>query len=121
MKIVLTTQIPDLEAELDPRFGRGAYFLIVDPETLEWQSMPNPALNASGGAGIRAAQALTEAGCQAVVSGDFGPNAYEALSEAGIAMYLFGSCRTVREALERFNAGQLEQLSAPSRPGHTKH
>jgi len=115
MKILLTTTSPDIESDVDPRFGRGAYFLIVDPDTLEWQAEPNPALNATGGAGIQAAQYVTGQKCEAVISGDFGANAYNALNTAGIAMYLFGSCRTAREAIDHYKTGQLQQAGSPSR------
>jgi predicted Fe-Mo cluster-binding NifX family protein len=118
MKIILTAVTSGIDSELDPRFGRGAYFLIVDSETQEWQSVPNPASNASGGAGVRAAQFVSEQNCDAIISGDFGPNAFEALTEAGISMYLFGNCRTAKEALDRLESGQLERLNSPSQPSH---
>jgi predicted Fe-Mo cluster-binding NifX family protein len=73
--------------------------------------------SAPGGAGIQAAQFATDQQCDAVISGDFGPNAYNALKAAGIPMYLFGSCRTIPEAIQRFKSGQIEPLEAPTR-GH---
>jgi len=112
MKILITTVAPNLESEVDPRFGRGAYFLIVDPATLEWHAHPNPGVNASGGAGIQSAQFVVEQKVDAVISGDFGPNAFDALNAANIAMYLFGATRTVRDAIARFNAGELERVGA---------
>lgn len=118
MKILLSTSAPGIEAPLDPRFGRAAYFLIVDPETLADQSMPNPALTSSGGAGVQAAQVATQYQVTAVISGDFGPNAYEALAAAGIDMYKFGSCSSVQDVLSRFNAGQLEKVFSPGHAGH---
>lgn len=121
MKIILTTVLPNLESEVDPRFGRGAYYLIVDPQTLEWQAAPNPAISASGGAGVQAAQFVAEHGCSAVISGDFGPNAYDALKAAGVAMYQYGSCRTVQEAIKRFRSGLLQAVEAPSPAGHQRH
>jgi predicted Fe-Mo cluster-binding NifX family protein len=114
MKILLTTVSPDIESEIDPRFGRGACFLIVDPETLEWHAVPNPAISAPGGAGIQAAQFATDQKCAAVISGDFGPNAYNALKAVGIPMYLFGAHRSAREVIEDFKSGQLESLAAPT-------
>jgi predicted Fe-Mo cluster-binding NifX family protein len=113
MRIVLTTVSPDIESEIDPRFGRGACFLIVDPETLEWQAVSNPAISAPGGAGIQAAQFIVDRSCDAVLSGDFGPNAFNALKAAGISMFLYGSCRTAQEAIQRFKSGQLEEPHAP--------
>jgi predicted Fe-Mo cluster-binding NifX family protein len=118
MKIVLTTVSPNLDAEVDPRFGRGANLLVVDTDTLEWKGHTNPGAHASGGAGIQAAQFVADQSAQAAISGDFGPNAFEALQAAGIAMYLYGDCHTVREAIERFKAGQLERVGAPTGSGH---
>jgi predicted Fe-Mo cluster-binding NifX family protein len=114
MKLIVTATSPSIDSQVDPRFGRGAYFLLTDADTLEWQALPNPAVTASGGAGIQAAQFITEQDCAAVISGDFGPNAFNALQAAGIHMYLFGSCRTVREAVQQFKDDQLEQLGSPT-------
>jgi predicted Fe-Mo cluster-binding NifX family protein len=109
MKILLTTASPDIEAQLDPRFGRGAYFLIVDPDTLEWKALPNPSLSARGGAGIQAAQYAANEQAGAVISGHFGPNAANALKEAGIPLFEFGTCQTVRDVLDQWKAGKLQQ------------
>ncbi|MDI6768928.1 MAG: NifB/NifX family molybdenum-iron cluster-binding protein [Anaerolineales bacterium] len=118
MKIILTTTSPSIDSNLDSRFGRGVYFLVVDPDTLEWQAHPNPGAGAQGGAGTLAAQFVANQHAEAVISGDFGPNAYGALQAAGVAMYLFGASTTVREAIERFKAGQLERVGAPTGQGH---
>ena len=113
MKIILTTTSPDIDSDVDRRFGRGAFFLVVDTDTLEWKAHPNPGVSASGGAGTLAAQFAADQGAEAAISGDFGPNAQSALSAAGIAMHLLGASRTAKEAVEHFNAGRL----APARPG----
>jgi predicted Fe-Mo cluster-binding NifX family protein len=115
MNIILTALAPNIDSEIDPRFGRGAYFLIIDPDSLDWKAVPNPGKSASGGAGIRAAQFVSEHNCTAVISGDFGPNAFDALSAAGISMYTFGPFQTVNEALDGFKSGQLTPLSSASR------
>ena len=117
MKIVLTTTTPNLESEVDPRFGRGAYLLVVDTDTNAWEASTNPGTNATGGAGIQAAQFAADRQIDAVISGDFGPNAYEALLAAGIPMYAYGDCRTASDAIARFKAGQLQQIGAPKRGG----
>jgi predicted Fe-Mo cluster-binding NifX family protein len=115
MKIVLTTTNPNIESEVDPRFGRGAYLLVVDSETLEWEAHANPGVNASGGAGIQAAQFAADKHAEAVISGDFGPNAHNALQEAKIGMYIYGDCRTAQEAISRFKDGLLQQIGSPTR------
>ena len=118
MKIILTATTPSIDSNVDSRFGRGAYLIVVDPDTLEWQAHPNPGVGASGGAGTLAAQFAANQHVSSVISGDFGPNAYNALQAAGIAMYLFGASTTVKEAIEHFKAGQLERVGAPTGQGH---
>jgi len=118
MKIILTTTSPNLDSEIDPRFGRGAYLLLVDTDTLQAEAHPNPGVTASGGAGIQAAQFVTDQKAEAVISGDFGPNAFNALQAAGIATYLYADCRTARQAIELFQAGQLQRVGAPTQSGH---
>jgi len=115
MKIVLTVTSPSINADIDPRFGRGAYLLFVDPDTQVWEAHENPGINAPGGAGIKAAQFVTEFPAQAVLSGDFGPHAFTALQAAGVAMYLYGDSRTPLEALTRFKAGQLQPVGGATR------
>jgi predicted Fe-Mo cluster-binding NifX family protein len=118
MKILLTATSPSIDSNIDPRFGRGAYLIVVDTDTLEWQAHPNPGVGASGGAGTQAAQIAANQPVKAAISGDFGPNAYNALQAAGIDMYLYGTSSTVKEAIEQFKAGKLESVGAPTGRGH---
>jgi predicted Fe-Mo cluster-binding NifX family protein len=111
MKIIVTAVRPLLDAEIDPRFGRSAYFLIVDADTLEWRSEANPAVSAAGGAGTNAAQFAATQRADAVVSGEFGPKAADALKAAGIAMYVSGPAATVRDAVVRVRAGELQPFT----------
>ena len=111
MKVAISAVQPQFEGELERRFGRCAYFVVVDAETLEWESIPNPAVEARGGAGTQAAQFLANQGVQAVISGDFGPNAYAALETAGISIYKAQGGR-VNEALEALLAEHLERVTS---------
>ena len=118
MKILMTTVLPQIETRVDPRFGRAAFFLLVDTEKLEWQAVANGGADASGGAGVQAAQFAVDQKCEAVISGDFGPHAYEVLKAAGIEMYRFGDCQTAIEVVQRFREGQL---TPAGEPGPVKH
>ena len=119
MKIILSTTEPDIDAPVDPRFGRGAYLTVVDTDTLEWQAYPNPGVNASGGAGVQAAQFAARQKVSAVISGDFGPNAFDTLRAAGIAMYLYlPGVATARAVTEQFKAQALIPAGAATVPGH---
>ncbi len=118
MKVVISAAAENIDAEIDPRFGRGAYLIVVDTDTLDWQSFINPGVGASGGAGIKTAQFVAEKKADAVISGDFGPNAYDALLAANIQMYVFGKQDTkVRAVINDFKAGKLQVVGAPTRAG----
>lgn len=117
MKIVVTAEGKDLDAQASSLFGRCPYYIFVDPESLEFEAIENPALNASGGAGIQAAQLVAGRGVEAVVSGNVGPNAFEVLHAAGLTAYLFGG-GTVRQAIEAYKAGSLPIAASASGPAH---
>ena len=55
MRIAVSSTGPGLEAELDSRFGRCDYFVIVDGDTMDVESVENPNVMAAGGAGIQSA------------------------------------------------------------------
>ncbi len=117
MKIIITASSSSVDAEFDPRFGRCAYFLAMDTETMQWDAFSNPGINASGGAGTQAAQFVARQKVAAVISGDFGPNASSALNAAGILMYLNKADGNIQDIVKRFNAGELQQVSAPTASG----
>ncbi|MEW6567636.1 MAG: NifB/NifX family molybdenum-iron cluster-binding protein [Chloroflexota bacterium] len=116
MKIIISAVAPDLDATLDPRFGRAAHFLIVDDQTLEWEATPNPAAEAAGGAGSQAAQLVARHQPGVVISGAFGPNAFHVLQAAGIRMFRCPDTRTARQALQEYRAGVLSEVITPG-PG----
>ncbi len=118
MKICVTAQAPTLDSLIDPRFGRCANFIIVDSKTLAFEAAMNPGTMASGGAGIHAAQFIAEQGCKAVLTGNVGPNAYNALAAAGITVFV-GISGTVKSAIEMFNSGQLTPTSSATAPSHS--
>jgi predicted Fe-Mo cluster-binding NifX family protein len=114
-RVALTVSSPNLDVEVEPRFGRSAYILLVDPDTMDWESLENPGRETRGGAGVRVAQVLRDQGVTDVVSGEFGPKAFEALRAAGITMHRFGSGTIAREAVELLRAGRVQEVGAPSR------
>ncbi len=117
MRVVVSSQGNNLDAPVSPVFGRCPVYLFVDTETMEWEAVPNPAMNQSGGAGIQAAQFVVNRGAQAVLTGNLGPNAFEVLQAAGIVGYLV-SGGTVRQAVEAFQEGRLPYLSGASVGDH---
>jgi predicted Fe-Mo cluster-binding NifX family protein len=120
MKVLVTCTEGAMDAPVDPRFGRAAFFLIYDQSSEEWQAYPNNGVNASGGAGVKAAQFSENHKVDAVISGHFGPNAFEALQAADIKMFASGDCQTAAESLQRLADGQLKPVHAAVRGGFNR-
>nr|QNO54407.1 hypothetical protein JEICAKEA_00017 [Methanosarcinales archaeon ANME-1 ERB7] len=117
MKICVTATAGDLNAQVDPRFGRSQYFVFVDSDTMAFEAMANEAITAPGGAGIQAAQAVVNKGVSVVISGNIGPNAFQVLSTAGVKIAT-GAYGTVQEAVEMYKSGKLGEVGASTVSAH---
>jgi len=118
MKIVITAKNPNLESEVDPRFGRCSYFLIVDTDTMSFENISNESTMASGGAGIQAAQNVAKTGAKIVITGNMGPNAFQTLSAAGIQVFT-GANGSIKEAIEKYKKGELNKAESPNVGSHS--
>jgi predicted Fe-Mo cluster-binding NifX family protein len=118
MKIAVSASGEGLDAPASPVFGRSPYMALIETDTMDCETLANPAISAAGGAGIQAAQFLASHGAQALVTGNVGPNAFQVFAAANIPVYLF-SGSTVREAVEAFTKGELTQASGPSARSHS--
>ena len=117
MKIAVSATGQDLNALVDARFGRCQYFIIVDPETMKFEAVPNPNLGAMHGAGVQTAQMVAGSGASVVLTGNCGPNAFQTLSAAGIQV-IAGVSGTVRDAIEKYKKEELRASSQANVPGH---
>ena len=118
MKIAVTSQGTDLDAAVDPRFGRARFFLVVDTDSGEAEVVDNATnLNAAQGAGIQAARQVAELGVSAVLTGHVGPKAFATLRAAGVPVHT-GAQGTVREAVAAFKAGTLARAADATVEGH---
>jgi len=113
MKIAISATGPSLDAEVDPRFGRCQYFVILDPQTMQFEALKNSNIAASGGAGISTAQMIASKGVEVVLTGNCGPNAYQTLSTAGVQV-VSGVTGKVRDAIEAYKAGGLQPGAQPN-------
>ncbi|MBN1922722.1 MAG: helix-turn-helix transcriptional regulator [Anaerolineae bacterium] len=99
----------DLDAPTSSVFGRCQNFIFVNPETLEFEALSNPAVHVSAGAGVQAAQLVIQHGAQSVLARSLGPHAYDLLQSAGVSAYELEGA-TVREALLAFKSKRLTRL-----------
>lgn len=117
MKIAISSTESNPDARVDIRFGRCCCFALVDIDTDTYDYIDNEAAALGGGAGLQAAQILADAGVNAVITGNIGPNASNVLKAAGIKTYLCNA-GTVREALQHYRNGLLAEASGSTVSSH---
>ena len=117
MKIAITSSGESLDSQVDQRFGRAAYFMIGDPETMDFSAVANENVVAAGGAGISSAKVVIDAGAEVVLTGNCGPKAESALTGSGVRLYT-GVTGTVKDAIKLFKTSKLTQTDGPSVEQH---
>jgi len=117
MKIAVTSTGPSLDDNVEARFGRCPYFLIIDTDTMQFEAIENPNIALGGGAGIQSAQLMSEKGVTTVLTGNCGPNAFNVFGQAGIQV-IVGVSGSVRNAVEQFKAKALSSASGPNVGSH---
>ena len=110
MKVAVSCLGRVLSEALDKRFGRAAYFLIVDTDTLDFTVIDNAAQANAGGAGIAAAQLVIDNDAEAIITGQVGPNALDVLKNTDITLYQ-GISGSVYDNVEALKQNKLMQIS----------
>jgi len=118
-KIAVSSEGPNLDDRVDPRFGRAAGFVIVDADTLASDYIDNGSSQVlAQGAGIQAAEIVARSGAAVVLTGFVGPKAFQALTAAGIQIGQELENMSVREAVEQYRQGRVSIAQQPNREGH---
>ena len=116
MKIAVTASGDSLDAQVDPRFGRAAFFMVGDTDTMDFVAIENE--NAAGGAaGIGSAKRVIDESVEVVLTGNCGPNAQRTLDAAGVKLYI-DVRGTVAEVVELFKSGKLTIANGPNVQSH---
>ena len=118
MKIAISSNGKDLDALIDPRFGRCAYFLIIETDDMSFQVFDNQSISLGGGAGIQSAQFISSKEAKAVITGNCGPNAVKTLAAAGIKVFL-GNTGIIKETLQKFKNGELISANSANAPEYS--
>lgn len=117
MKVAITSSGATLQSNVDPRFGRCPYYIIYDTESGSFEAVENKSRLASGGAGIQAAQSISDMKVEAVITGNVGPNAFRVLSAASVKIYS-GATGSIKNAIEKFKNGEYKETSGPDVGSH---
>lgn len=117
MKIAISATGPTLKDEVDPRFGRCPYFIIIDPDTMEFEALDNASAMAAGGAGISSGQTIANKGAEVVLTGNCGPNAYQVLASSGLQV-ITGVSGKIGDAIQAYKSGKFQSSSQPNVASH---
>ncbi len=118
MKIAFTIKGNDLDADVDPRFGHAANFLIIDTEAGSYETISNEQnLNLGSGAGIQSAEIIVRHKAEVVLTGHCGPNAFRTLTVAGVKLVI-GVEGDVKQALDKFKNGEYQSAQTADVEGH---
>ena len=115
MKVAVSAYDTGIDSEINPRFGRCEYILIVDTENKHVEAVPNSNMNLGGGAGIQTAGLAISKGAQAVITGSCGPNAMDVFTASGVDVYT-GQTGTVSQAIERLSQNSLAPSTGAAVP-----
>lgn len=116
MKIAVSSHGTQLTSKIDERFGRCANFLVIAPESLEFQVLENR--ESEQGAGISAAKLVIDAGADLVITGNMGPKAFRVLKEAGVDVVLNGAGRVI-DVIQQYKNGVFTVAAKPNSKGHS--
>ncbi len=115
MKVAVSAYGADLDADINPRFGRCDYLLIIDTDTMSVDAYNNENINLSGGAGIQSSSFVISKGAKAVLTGNCGPKAMDVFKAENIDVYT-GQSGVVRKAIERFKNDSLTPSTGATVP-----
>ena len=115
--MALSSSGRSIKSQVAPRFGRCQFFLLVESETLDYEVIPNDALNSAHGAGVAAATLIASKGVEVVLTGNIGPNAYNALSASRIKV-VTGVTGIAENAVTKFLMGGYKTTEKPTVRGH---
>ncbi|WP_045217281.1 NifB/NifX family molybdenum-iron cluster-binding protein [Desulfonatronovibrio magnus] len=115
-KVAVTSEGPNMQDMVDPRFGRAGGFVVVDPETMEHEYVDNGQSQAMAhGAGIQAAQTIADSGAKVLLTGFVGPKAFEALKAVGIKVIQNLDNMSVEQAVQRYKSGDVQYAQQPNK------
>ena len=119
MKIVVSSSGSGMDSQIDMRFGRCPYFILVevaDKKIKSHKAVENTSAKQMGGAGMTAAQAVADMKADAIITVNMGPRAFIVFEQLGIEVY--HGTGTVKKAVEDLVAGRLKRIKESTGPGH---
>ena len=119
MKIAISSTGKDLESDIDSRFGRCNYFLIIEIKNKEIKNVKaieNTAKEQMGGAGIKAGEIVSNEKVDAVITNNLGPRAFSVFEQFKIKVY--SGEGKIKDVVQGFIEGKLKEMTDATGPQH---
>jgi predicted Fe-Mo cluster-binding NifX family protein len=110
VKIAVSSTGAELASLVDPRFGRCRYYMIIDPQSYEFEAVENTGSRMQWVTrGTATGNLVAGHKVGAVITGHIGRKATGILKEAHVRIYT-GAKGTVKQVVDKFNEGKLEEV-----------
>ena len=119
MKIIISSTGETLENEVDVRFGRCPYFLIVEIEDNKVKNLnviENMAKAQMNGTGISASEIVANEKPDAIITTNLGPRAFSVFEQLKIKVYKAQG--KIKDVVQEFIDEKLEELTNATGPQH---
>ena len=108
--MIIAVPMDENKKDVCVSFGRAPFFLFSNSETGKNEFRTNPAAEASGGAGVTAAQAVVDGGADTLITVRCGENAAEVFKAANVKIYKADGS-DAEANLKALAEGRLEELT----------
>jgi predicted Fe-Mo cluster-binding NifX family protein len=108
-RIAVASHGEGLEASLEVGFDTCVSFIIIDPLTMEWEIVQIEPDGPAQTVNAQAIRAVVRSGATVLITPQIHPECCMALQALAVAVYLAPERITVREAVEQYERGELEE------------
>lgn len=116
MKIAIGLEENDYNSQVDRRFGRASFFILINSITNDYEIIENEAKDEAIGAGLKVVKNLINLGVDEIIAGEIGPKAAVLIEEFNIPVYKLGELKKVNEVMENYREKRLEKFDFSSKP-----
>ena len=116
MKVAIGLEENSYESQVDRRFGRASFFILIDTESNDYEIIENEAKDEATGAGLKVVKNLMSLGVDEIIAGEIGAKAAVLIEEFDIPTYKLGELKSVDEVLKNYKENKLEKFDFSAKP-----